>query len=463
MNDFADDVPSPEGPPGQPPEPPRTSPPEVDGDPHAGHDPDGEELVFLERSLADLDAEKSAGDISEDDYRSLSGLYAERVAAVRRRHGGRSAGRNAGEGNPRRGRRLMAVHGGRSAGRNAGEGNPRRGRRLMAVLVTVAMLGTGVGVGLASALGHRSSVDTTTGDIRQSTRGMLFEAQEHMAAGRWAEAEALYAAVLAAQPSSAEALAWWGWLDLLRGDLESADERLAAAVAADPLYPDARVFGAVVTLRLGRDTAADRRRRRSWWSLTSPPASPRPRWRATRGLDIREMAAAARHLADGGQVVLAARLFGAALEADPTNVSALVGRGALLTSPDFAAFEDLLGEGLAALDRAVELAPDDPEARFWRAPAARQRPGRPRPPGDTRRARRPPDRGSPPRGGDPRRRRPPDSGIVGSSPPGHHNPPELPHVEIHVGTTVLPPSPSGRGGARRLAAFRIGRCNPFRV
>ena len=379
MNDFADDVPPPEGPPGQPPEPPRTSPPEpprtsppeVDGDPHAGHDPDGEELVFLERSLDDLDAEKSAGDISEDDYRSLTGVYAERVAAVRRRHAGRSAGRN------------------------AGEGNPRRGRRLMAVLVTVAMLGTGVGVGLASALGHRSSVDTTTGDIRQSTRGMLFEAQEHMAAGRWAEAEALYAAVLAAQPSSAEALAWWGWLDLLRGDLESADERLAAAVAADPLYPDARVFAAVVTLRLGRpDTAAAHL---DAFDAVGPPPlmvelvetyELRPRILAARLAAAEgagdaaaterllaastpgEMAAAARHLADGGQVVLAARLFGAALEADPTNVSALVGRGALLTSPDFAAFEDLLGEGLAALDRAVELAPDDPEARFWRALAA---------------------------------------------------------------------------------------------
>ena len=41
-----------------------------------------------------------------------------------------------------------------------------------------------------------------------------------------------------------------------------------------------------------------------------------------------------------------------------------------MTSPDFAAFEDLLAEGLRALDRAVELAPDNPEARFWRGLAA---------------------------------------------------------------------------------------------
>ena len=411
MNDFADDVPPPEGPPGQPPEPPRTSPPEVDGDPHAGHDPDGEELVFLERSLADLDAEKSAGDISEDDHRSLSGLYAERVAAVRRRHGGRSAGRN------------------------AGAGNPRRGRRLMAVLVTVAMLGTGVGVGLASALGHRSSVDTTTGDIRQSTRGMLFEAQEHMAAGRWAEAEALYAAVLAAQPSSAEALAWWGWLDLLRGDLESADERLAAAVAADPLYPDARVFGAVVTLRLGRpDTAAAHL---DAFDAVGPPPlmvelvetyELRPRILAARlaAAEVAgdaaatetllaastpdEMAAAARHLADGGQVVLAARLFGAALEADPPTCrrwSAAAPCSPPRTSPPSRTCWARVwprSTGLLNSPRTIRR----PGSGVPWPPPAWDSSTTPWPTSTTWRhstRRRPPDRGSPPRGGDPRRRR----------------------------------------------------------
>lgn len=339
-------------------------------DPSPGHDADSEELAFLERSLADLDNERDVGDISETDYRSLSSLYAERVAAVRGRTGRGGAGAS---------------------------GERRSWRRPLAILVIVAMLGTGVGIGLASALGHRTSTDTATGDIRQSTRGMLFEAQEHMAAGRWAEAEEVYAAVVAAQPSSAEALAWWGWMELLRGDLQAADERITAAVAADPLYPDARVFGAVVTLRLGRpdDAAAHLD---AFDAVDPPPLMVelvetyelRPRILAARlaaaegagdasdagdtatvealleASTADEMAAAARHLADGGQVVLAARLFGNALQADPTNVRALVGRGALLTSPDFAAFEDLLAEGLRALDRAVELSPDDPEARFWR-------------------------------------------------------------------------------------------------
>ena len=347
-------------------------------DPPAGHDADAEELDFLERSLDDLDAERSAGDISEGDYRSLSTLYTERVAAVRRRGaaGGSDSGRP----------------GAGSTGRA-----PRNWRRVVAVLVIVAMVGTGLGVGLASALGSRSSLDTATGDIRQSTRGQLFEAQEHMAAGRFAEAEQIYADVVAAQPSSAEALAWWGWLDFLRGDLESAAERLETAVAVDPRYPDARVFGAVVAIRLGRLEAAAahldvfdgldpapimvelvasyelRERILAGRLAAAEEAGDAGATEALlAGATSEEMATAARLLADGGQVVLAARLFGSALEADPTNVPALVGRGALLTRPDFAAFEDLLAEGLRALDRAVELSPDNPEARFWRGLALAQ-------------------------------------------------------------------------------------------
>lgn len=347
-------------------------------DPPGGHDPDAGELEFLARSLADLDAEKAAGDISEDDYRRLTATYAERASTVRRRAAagvGGGADRAGGEGR------------GPAAGRP-----PRNWRRVVAVLVIVAMVGTGLGVGLASALGSRSSLDTATGDIRQSTRGMLFEAQEHLVAGRFDEAEQLYAEVVNTQPSNAEAHAYWGWIDFQRGDLASATERIAAAVAADARYPAARVFGAVVALRL--DSLEEAAAHLAVFDAVDPPplmlelvaeAELRERVLAGRlaaaeaagdaaaveglldGATSARMATAARLLADGGRVVLAARLFGSALAADPANVEALVGRGALLTSPDFAAFEDLLAEGMRALDRAVELSPDDPEARFWRA------------------------------------------------------------------------------------------------
>lgn len=359
------------------------------GDPRAHHDPDTEELEFLERSLADLDAERAAGDISEDDYRQLTATYSERAAAV----GGRG-----GPGGPAAcGNGVPAGHesdSGRGDGGDSEPGPARRGRdwrRPVAALVVVAMVGGGLGVGLASALGSRSSLDTATGDIRQSTRGMLFEAQEHLAAGRFEEAEQIYAAVIDAQPSSAEAHAYWGWIDFQRGDLESAAERVAAAVAADARYPPARVFGAVVAVRTDRleEAAAHL----AVFDAVDPPplmlelvANAELRERVLAGrlaaadaagdtaaveallaaATSDHMATAARLLADDGLPVLAARLFGSALEADQTNVAALVGRGALLTSPDFAAFEDLLGEGMRALDRAVELAPDDPEARFWR-------------------------------------------------------------------------------------------------
>ncbi|MCY3786833.1 MAG: hypothetical protein OXG47_08935 [bacterium] len=350
---------------------------------------DAEELEFLERSLADLEAERSAGDISEDDYRHLAEVYNERRAAVRRRA---SAGEDAAaeEG----GAGIAAADGG-AADVSGGLGRParpqRHWRRPVAVLVVVAMVGGGLGVGLASALGSRSSLDTATGDIRRSTRGLLFEAQEHLAAGRFDEAEQIYAAVTDTQPSNAEAHAYWGWIDFQRGDLASAGERIAVAVAADARYPAARVFGAVVALRTGslEEAAAHLA---VFDAVEAPPlmeelvaaAELRERVLAGRlaaaeaagdaaavealvaGATPGQMATAARHLADGGQVVLAARLFGSALAADPANVAALVGRGALLTSPDLAAFEDLAAEGMGALDRAVELAPDDPEARFWR-------------------------------------------------------------------------------------------------
>ena len=345
-------------------------------EPPVGHDPEAEELEFLERSLADLDAEKAAGDISEDDYRHLTATYAKRVSTVRRRARVRVGG---GDGS-----------GGESRGPASGR-PPRSWRRPVAILVIVAMVGTGLGVGLASALGSRSSLDTATGDIRQSTRGMLFEAQEHLAAGRFDEAEQIYAAVVDTQPSNAEAHAYWGWIDFQRGDLTSATERIAAAVAADARYPAARVFGAVVALR--QDRLEEAAAHLAVFDAVDPPplmlelvanAELRERILAGRlaaaevagdtaaiagllaGATSAQMATAARLLADGGQVVLAARLFGSALEADPTNVAALVGRGALLTSPDFAAFEDLLAEGMSALDRAVQLAPDNAEARFWR-------------------------------------------------------------------------------------------------
>ncbi len=327
------------------------------------YDADREELEFLQRSLSDLEAERAAGDISDADYRNLSATYNQRAEALNYR-----------------------VTAGEVPGRPL-----RRWRRPVAVLVVVAMVGGGLGLGLASALGSRSSLDTATGDIRQSTRGLLFEAQEHMAAGRFGEAEAIYAEVVAAEPSSAEALAWWGWLDFLRGQLQPAAERLEAAVAADPRYPDARVFGAVVAVRQGRFADAETHLD-TFAGLAAPPIMEelvatyelRERVLAGRlaaanqagdtaaieallaGTTSEHMATAARLLADSGQVVLAARLFGNALEADPLNVPALVGRGALLTSPDFAAFEDLLAEGLVALDRAAELAPNNPEARFWR-------------------------------------------------------------------------------------------------
>ena len=408
--------PATEDPPGASPSQDPAVPPAA-GEPSAGEDDRRlDELAFLERSLADLDAEREAGDISDADYRDLTGLYTDRAAAVGGRtgaesrpdddtadHRGGTRDRHSATGNRRPGRAggdRRSATGDRRRRRAGGNRRPpratrRRWQRPLAILVMVAMLGTGVGVALASALGTRSASDTVSGDIRQSTRGMLFEAQEFMATGRFDEAEELYAAAVAAQPSSAEALAWWGWLHFQRGDLVAAAERIDEAVTADPRYPDARVFGAIVAFRLGNPDAAaghlvafdavdppplmvelvensELRQRILAGRLAAAEAAGDTETTAAllAASSPDELTIAARYLAGDGEVVLAIRLYGAVLEADPSNVAALVGHGALLTSPDFADFDDLIAEGLGALERAVELAPDNPEARFWRALAA---------------------------------------------------------------------------------------------
>lgn len=292
---------------------------------------------------------------------------------------------------------------------------PRRNaltlKRSLAILLVVALLAGGGGFVLASALGTRTSSDAATGDIRQSVRGKLFTARELMAAGQFEEADAVYAEVLSEEPTNAEALAWRGWGQFLQGDLPAASETLSQAILSDPGYPAARVFGAVVAARSGRyEEAAEHLR--VFDASDAPPemtalvnnsnlradvlgglsqlsqalaerlANNEPTdsddWTAFDALasaaDTQVLSMAAWRLDYDGRAVAAARLYQFVLQSNPDNLIALLGRGVQLTSEGFMEIEELFNEGVKALDRLVELAPQDPESRYWRALAAfRQR------------------------------------------------------------------------------------------
>ena len=277
-------------------------------------------------------------------------------------------------------------------------------KRALAILLVVALLAGGGGIVLASALGTRTSSDAATGDIRQSVRGKLFTARELMAAGQFEEADAVYAEVLSEEPTNTEALAWRGWGQFLQADLPGASETLSQAILSDPVDPAARVFGAIVAARSGRyEEAAEHLR--VFDNLGAPPemtslvnnsnlradvldglsqtlaerlADNEPTdsddWTAFDALassaDTQVLSLAAWRLDFGGRAVAAARLYQIVLQSNPDDLIALLGRGVQLTSEGFMEIEEFFNEGVKALDRLVELAPQDPESRYWRALAA---------------------------------------------------------------------------------------------
>jgi hypothetical protein len=204
-----------------------------------------EERDFLLASLDDLEREHAAGDVDDVDYAALKDDYTSRAAAV-----------------------LRAIESRQDAARSAR--GPRRPQRAVLIGGVVVLFAIALGVFVAQASGSRAPGQGVSGDIRQSTRDQLLAAQQLMGQGQYAEAIKTYDAVLQTSPDSAEALAYKGWLLRLTAlQATKANDRdqlmaqsikaLDQAVAADPNYPDARVFRAVLLGDLGRakDALAD--------------------------------------------------------------------------------------------------------------------------------------------------------------------------------------------------------------
>jgi tetratricopeptide (TPR) repeat protein len=205
-----------------------------------------EERDFLLRSLADLDRERAAGEISDDDYEALRDDYTARAAAA-----------------------LRAIDAG--PGRPVASPPPRWSRRRRVVVATaIAGFGVAAGVLVATAAGERDPGGTATGSIRESSVDRLGQARARFNQGDVVGALEAYDEVLSVDPDNREALAYRGFLLVSAGgeaqarlDDLAADDLVAnglsmldRAVEVDPDYLDARVFRAMARLYVLDDPRA---------------------------------------------------------------------------------------------------------------------------------------------------------------------------------------------------------------
>lgn len=210
-----------------------------------------DEQRFLLSSLKDLDRERQAGDITDDDYEALREDYVARLAALTRRIEAVEKG-TTGDGN-------SDVDGNIDDDRAAGVAAVRRSwtRR---ILVSVAVLALGVGAGLlvAQQSGQRLPGETFTGGIDQSTSNLLATARSLNFADPGKAIET-YSEVLKLEPDNVEALTYRSWLLALTArEAEGSIKQLALATAVADLlraqsidgeYPDAHCFLGIVYFR----------------------------------------------------------------------------------------------------------------------------------------------------------------------------------------------------------------------
>jgi tetratricopeptide (TPR) repeat protein len=213
-----------------------------------------EEREFLLRSIRDLDDEHAAGDLDEDDYRTLRDEYTARAADVLRRLESADATATADD------EPLPVTDrpSGAGSGRKADEGGDRRRRgraRIAAGVLLLAAVSGGAGYAVASSSGERLAGDEASGDITQGPTDRITKAQVLVSEGKILEAVKVYDDLLADDPENPVALAQRGWL-LSRVDDSLVDSGLASidrAIAIEPTYPDAYFFKGTILLRAKGD------------------------------------------------------------------------------------------------------------------------------------------------------------------------------------------------------------------
>jgi tetratricopeptide (TPR) repeat protein len=209
-----------------------------------------EERRFLLRSLDDLEREHAAGDLEDDDYRTLRDGYTARAADV-----------------------LRAIEAGRAA---LPPRRPRSRRRLALVWLGAAGAAIAAGVVVARTSGDRGAGESATGGITDNVAATLSRARQAELDDP-IEAIDLYREALGEDPDNAEALTYLGWLEVRTGaatgaaDLvDQGEANLQRAIEVAPGYADPQCFTAIVRFRL-RDDPAGAKAALTRCRATDPP------------------------------------------------------------------------------------------------------------------------------------------------------------------------------------------------
>ncbi len=263
-----------------------------------------EQRDLLLRSLRDLERERAAGEINDDDYTTLKDDYTARAAAVLRaiesgrtgrprpgrsgarpstgapgratRPGPRGSGSRPTGGAPGRatrpgprgsGSRALGTRGAAPVADGAAPtARPRRGaapagpdgtvpnaRRGRSVAVTIGVVFAVIavaGVSVVLLAGDRDPGAPVTGSVpttvADTTSGRVAEALQLETEGKAVDALKIYDELIAEDPDHVEALAYRGWLLKRAGMPDEALASLDRAVAADPTFPDAHFFRGMV-------------------------------------------------------------------------------------------------------------------------------------------------------------------------------------------------------------------------
>ena len=210
-----------------------------------------EERDFLLSSLRDLERERQAGEIDDDDYRTLHDDYTARAAAVLRALRSEQV-----PGAPRARRRPAPPPRRRSLGVTVG-----------VVLAIVAVAGGA----MAMFSGTRQPGQSVTGSVPVGAAGRVGQAIALEAEGKALEALKVYDGVLAEDPDNVEALAYRGWLLKRAGLVDEAQLSLDRAVTVNPRYADAHFFRGMLLYQDRKDPAGAVTEFRAFLGSNPPP------------------------------------------------------------------------------------------------------------------------------------------------------------------------------------------------